>query len=414
MDLIIQKNQDIQQKIIKRVISIDTAMLDTFRYTFCNKDKNKCFMACKATGECVSMCNDAHSTEEKKAMVSVASCRRECIARNMYKNRAFPVDSASFMMDTPEKVYKALSMEVTHLSLPSKIYNISGELRNNYFRIDDVVYEIPSGMYTIQELVNVISIAVVAVSIRFYYDSVIDRVYILRIGGGGSGKIIEFGHREGCEDMDFNTTLGWALGFRMPAYSTDDLSPADGLHYQDITNQSELKGNWPNQKYSGSIMPALRGEDADSNVITGAPILDYTLNNWRDQPGDVTAADKGGVESEVQRDAIIKGIVAEASPSIKMDYMYMIVDEFNRNKNDEYMTLANKFSNVLAKVPLRNTTSGISVDYEIFKEINRKRIYFSPINVEKINVKFLDRFGRKVDLGINAINATLEFECAYS
>ena len=181
-----------------------------------------------------------------------------------------------------------------------------------------------------------------------------------------------------------------------------------------ITNQSELKGNWPNQKYSGSRMPTLRGEDADSNVITGAPILDYTLNNWRDQPGGVTAADKGGVESIDNRDAIIEGIVAEASPSIKMDYMYMIVDEFNRNKNDEYMTLANKFSNVLAKVPLRNTTSGISVDYEIFKEINRKRIYFSPINVEKINVKFLDRFGRKVDLGINAINATLEFECAYS
>ena len=62
----------------------------------------------------------------------------------MYKNRAFPIDSANFTMDTPEKVYKALSVEVTHLSLPSKIYNISGELRNNYFRIDNNVFEVPS------------------------------------------------------------------------------------------------------------------------------------------------------------------------------------------------------------------------------------------------------------------------------
>ena len=63
----------------------------------------------------------------------------------MYKNEYFQLVHT---MDTPEKVYKALSMEVTHLSLPSKIYNISGGImRNNYFRIDDNVFEVPSGMY---------------------------------------------------------------------------------------------------------------------------------------------------------------------------------------------------------------------------------------------------------------------------
>ena len=50
---------------------------------------------------------------------------------------------------------------------------------------------------------------------------------------------------------------------------------------------------------------------------------------------------------------------------------------YNRNKNDEYMTTANKFSNVLAKVPLLNTFEGISVDYGSFYDINRKRTYFS-------------------------------------
>ena len=32
----------------------------------------------------------------------------------------------------------------------------------------------------------------------------------------------------------------------------------------------------------------------------------------------------------------------------------------------------------------------------------------------KTKIQLLDRFGRKVDLGINTINASLEFECAYS
>ena len=205
------------------------------------------------------------------------------------KNRAFPIDSANFTMDTPEKVYKALSMEVTHLSLPTKIYNISGELRNNYFRINETVFEVPSGMYKIQELVNVMSIAVndSGIPIRFYYDSVIDRVYIYK-EDPALNQIIEFSHREGCQDMELNTTLGWALGFRMPAYSLDSIVPADGLHYQTVTNQNDLKGNWPNQKYPTSNMPFLRGTDMKTNT-TGAPLIDNLLNNWKENPGGVEA-----------------------------------------------------------------------------------------------------------------------------
>jgi hypothetical protein len=419
MDLVIQRNADIKQKIIKKVVAVDTALLNTFRYTFCRTDKRQCLAACASDGSCVPTC-DGQSNN-----VSHTKCNKECAARNNFKNLAFPIDSANFMMDTPDKVHKALTMEVTHISLPCKIYNISQELRNNYFRVNTTIFEIPPGMYTIQELVNVMSIAVRGRNIRFYYDSVIDRVYILKMAVAPVvDDIIDFTHLPGCLNLEHNTTLGWALGFRLPVYSMAIMvgaGPSNGINYQDLAGatQDNLAGNWPDQKYTGSIMPLLRGDDADGNSLTGAPILDYALNNWRDHPGGTeadpaTVGVKGGVESTVQRQATIEGIVAEASPSLKMDYVYMVVDEFNRNKNDEYMTSANKFSNVLAKIPLINTIHGISVDNVIFREINRKRTYFSPINIEKLNVKFLDRFGRKIDLGINTINTTIEFECAYS
>jgi len=410
MDLVIQKNNEIRQKMIKKVVSIDTALLNTFKYTSCSKDKTKCFAMCKSDGSCVSVCGGSSSADT----VSHIKCNKECAARNNYKNLAFPIDSANFMMDTPDKVYKVLTMEVTHISLPCKIYNISQELSNNYFRIDETIYEIPPGMYTIQELVNVISIAVKDKHIRFYYDSVIDRVYIIKKGENDNNFTIDFTHLSGCQNLDHNTTLGWALGFRLPYYLLAD--GADGINYQGtVVEQNKLKGNWPDQKHVSSTMPSLRAmvrkndeNDEDDEVLTGAPILDYTLNNFGDNET------KSSVESIIPRPAIIEGIVAEASPSIKMDYVYMVVDEFNRNKNDEYMTSANKFSNVLAKIPLINTIHGISVDNVIFREINRKRTYFSPINIEKLNVKFLDRFGRKIDLGINTINTTIEFECVYS
>ena len=414
MDLVIQKNSKIIQKIIKKVVSVDTALLNTFKYTFCSKDKTKCFAMCKSDGSCVPVCGGSSSVNT----VSRIKCDKECAARNNFKNLAFPIDSANFMMDTPDKVYKALTMEVTHLSLPCKIYNISQELSNNYFRIGDDTYEIPPGMYTIHELVNVISIGVTSKNIRFYYDSVIDRVYIFKIDATVD-SLIDFTHLPGCSNLEHTTTLGWALGFRLPIYDLAHSEPSNGINYQrNVTTQDKLKGNWPDQKHAGSTMSSLRGADANGDSLTGAPILDYALNNWGDHPAekeeDAHAAVKGGVESIVVRPAIIEGIVAEASPSIKMDYVYMVVDEFNRNKNDEYMTSANKFSNVLAKIPLINTVHGISVDNVIFREITRKRTYFSPINIEKLNVKFLDRFGRKIDLGINTINTTIEFECVYS
>lgn len=425
MDLVIQRDGNIKQKLIKRVLSIDTALLSTFRYTFCKVDKTKCFLACRGDGGCVPICDKKNlsldmSDDIQKFKTSHTQCHKECVARNNFKNRAFPIDSADFTMDTPEKIYKALTMKLAHVSLPKKIYNISPELKNNYFRIWEEgsvehIFEIPAGMYSVKELVNVISIAVEKLDVRFYYDRIIDRVYIL--SKNSEILVIDFSHMAGCQNMDDNTTLGWALGFRLPAYTTDTFQSYKGTDYQtEPISQDMIEGNWPDPKYRGYgdkyTMPFLRGEAVNvnsvTNVTTGAPILDPT-----DQEdlvgGDVAQNVEDGIAARPNE---IYGIIGEASPSLSIDYIYVVVDDFNRNKNDEYMTTANKFSNVLAKIPLLTRQGQILIGD--IKTIYKQRTYFSPVNIEKLRVKLLDRFGRKLDLGINTINATIEFECAYS
>ena len=425
MDLVIQRDNKIKQKLIKRVLSIDTALLNTFRYTFCNVNKTKCFLACRGGGH-VPMCDKKNLSLDmndniQKFKTSHTQCHKECVARNNFKNRAFPIDSADFMMDTPEKIYKALTMKLAHISLPKKIYNITPELKNNYFSIwenesTEHIFEIPPGMYSVKELVNVISIAVKDLNIRFYYDKVIDRVYILS-KENTENHVIDFSHMAGCQSMDDNTTLGWALGFRLPAYTTDTFSSYKGTDYQDISDktQDKIEGNWPDAKYRGYgdkyTMPFLRGEainiDSTTNVTVGAPILDPT-----DQEDFVTVTAENIEDGVAARPNQIYGIISEASPSIQIDYVYVTVDDFNRNKNDEYMTTANKFSNVLAKIPLITRQGQIFIGD--IKTIYKQRTYFSPVNIEKLRVKILDRFGRKLDLGINTINATIEFDCEYS
>ena len=423
MDLVIQRDSKIKQKLIKRVLSIDTALLNTFRYTFCKVDKTKCFLACRADGGCVPICDKKNLSLDMKddiqnVKTSNTQCNKECAARNEFKNRAFPIDSADFMMDTPEKIYNALTMRLAHISLPTKIYNISSELKNNYFRIwndtSEHIFEIPQGMYSIKELVNVVSIAVETQDIRFYYDKIIDRVYIL--SKNTDTIVIDFSHMTGCQSMDHNTTLGWCLGFRLPAYTTDSYQSYKGTDYQvEPTSQDEIEGNWPDAKYKGYgdnyTMPFLRGEAISMNVVTnittGAPILDRT-----DQERLVTTTSERMEDGLGARPNEIYGIISEASPSINMDYVYVVVDDFNRNKNNEYMTTANKFSNVLAKIPLINRQGVVSLGD--IRSIYKQRTYFSPVNIEKLRIRLLDRFGRKIDLGINTINATIEFECAYS
>lgn len=425
MDLVIKRDGNIKQKNIKKVLSVDTALLNTFRYTFCNVDKTKCFLKCRGDGPCVPICDKKKLSlnmkdDIHKFKTSNTQCHKECVARNNFKNRAFPVDSADFTMDTPDKIYKVLTMKLAHISFPRKIYNISSELKNNYFRVWEEnsiehIIEIPPGMYSVKELVNVISIAVEQFDLRFYYDRIIDRVYIL--SKNLENLVVDFSHMAGCQSMDDNTTLGWALGFRLPAYTTEIFDNFRGTDYQDEpTSQDKIEGNWPDPKYkkygNSYTMPFLRGEainmNSETNVTTGAPILDPT-----DQEdlvgGDVAQNIEDGIAARPNE---IYGIIGEASPSINIEYIYVIVDDFNRNKNDEYITTANKFSNVLAKIPIITRQGQIFIGD--IKTIHKQRTYFSPVNIEKLRIKLLDRYGRKLDLGINTINATIEFDCEYS
>ena len=129
----------------------------------------------------------------------------------------------------------------------------------------------------------------------------------------------------------------------------------------------------------------------------------------------------------------------------KSQYLYIAVDDYNRNNNDVYSTTVNRESNILAKIPLVNSivtckecckdSNGIcrdgnsicgddnsklidvletNVNETFFDIMNRQREYFSPINVDKLKIQFLDRFERVMDFGENSINCVIEFECLYS
>ena len=67
--------------------------------------------------------------------------------------------------------------------------------------------------------------------------------------------------------------------------------------------------------------------------------------------------------------------------------------------------------NVIAKIPLKNNNY-----FFIFNENNsskKTRLYNGPVNINKLNIKLIDKFGKIIYLNNMDISLTLEFEILY-
>lgn len=343
MNTVVKKFSNMEARNIKKVISIDTAVLRTLDNTSCEYKRSKSY-----TG--------------------AIACAINCGIKDDFKNILNPLDSGNFIFELPQKIYKLLSMKVIHVDLPKRMYNISEKLRNNHFTLveNGVSKEISinTGSYTISHLICAINKVLKQQGVNdgtsdeeqtfFDYDCKTNRV---GLHVDGDNRVI-FTQTK-CSFTNFETTLGWILGFRAERVP-----------------------------YACSAYPQV--------------------------------------------------FVGDAAPELDIPYVYMCVNDFNRNNNEVYSTTVNRQSNILAKIPLKTTmasckeccvedteicdcTDGAlievpetTINETFFDIMNREREYFSPINLEKMQIQFLDRFERIMDFGEDTINCCIEFECMYS
>lgn len=316
MDTVVKKSL-FRDKIIKKVLSLDTSVLKTLDNTVCNVKPSE------------KLCRKMKNSSHKPANVT------NCEVKNAIKNIVNPVDSANFIFELPQKIYKVIKMSLINVELPQVINNISKKLNNNNFYINHTLITIPDcsyNKYTLCATLNdLVTTACVGQGIMFTCDNNNITVTIPI-----STQIRFF--QTGCSsNYGFSSSLGWMMGFRT------------------------------------------------ENV----PIVPLNV----------------GVD-----------ITAEAMPELDIKYAYMVVDDFNRNNNDTYSTTVNRQSNILAKISLKRDKN-LDI-YEIresmFDNIVRHRDYFSAIDLEKLEIQFIDRFERVMDFGNNSVNCCLDFDCIYS
>lgn len=104
-------------------------------------------------------------------------------------------------------------------------------------------------------------------------------------------------------------------------------------------------------------------------------------------------------------------------------YIYIVVNDFNKNVNNFVVTSYNESigkSNVLARISTQsaasnNFSAGLSLTNDTVTNDSsiKKRFYFGPVDIQRLELQILDEYGRVIDLNNMDYSMAINLVCLY-
>ena len=97
-------------------------------------------------------------------------------------------------------------------------------------------------------------------------------------------------------------------------------------------------------------------------------------------------------------------------------YIYFCLNDYQYNKNESNIIFFEDTSmdeNVLAKIPMINGKLSLVVDDNDGNSLIKTRRFNGPVNMKKVHIRLLDKFGDIIDLNKMDFSFTLELEVLY-
>ena len=235
-----------------------------------------------------------------------------------------------------------------------------------------------------------------------------------------------------------NNTLGWVIGFRLPYISvlqTGNEAPAitnlNGTKYLilviDDYNQNHLNNSLisvsqsnkmvkPPNYYSNDLLnTCIPPEEQSSNLnqlIGGVTAQAITQLQTTNPLNGLLIGDK--YEDSY---TTIPQVVASAPRQLTQSQIYTINEiSKNRNNNTNYLATAPTSGDILAILPVKTSTTVPTgsqiVEFSGSLQSN-KRVYFGPVDIDRMAVKLLDDKGNILNLNGSDWCVTLMCECLY-
>ena len=263
--------------------------------------------------------------------------------------------STDFTYTFPETINNVVSLQFVSGEIPYTWYNISAEQKNNFFIINNsssYTITVPDGNYNISTLMDEIN-------------------YQL------TGK-------------------GFTINYEIPNHITVNTTPC--LTYSSPQQFVTITG-------------------------TSTFVLDFSTS------GPISLGWILGFRNNIKYDGTLYYIgknsySGETIPMMsKNHYLFIDVDDFHNNHStdsvisivrNQQSTPSYIGNNIIARVPVVDDYGSLIYGTQGVDYISKKREYFGPIKLEKMNIRILNRFGEVVNLNQNDYSIVFEITQLYS
>jgi hypothetical protein len=236
----------------------------------------------------------------------------------------------------------------------------------------------------------------------------------------------------------FNNTLGWLMGYKLPYVTIDPSGNAassvldlNGTKYLilvlDDYNQNHVNNSLVSiTQYSNTLkIPSYFSPDLPYTCLTPAQqgnnltqLVDGVIAQSLFDNQTVNAQNGLLIAGKYEADYTPTQIILPSAPRTLTQAQIYTINEINKNNNNltNYLAKAPTSSDILAILPVKTSTGvptgSLLVEFSGSLQDNT-RVYFGPVNIERMAVKLLDDKGNVLNLNGNDWCFTLACECLY-
>jgi hypothetical protein len=236
----------------------------------------------------------------------------------------------------------------------------------------------------------------------------------------------------------FNNTLGWIMGYKLPYINIDpsgntasSVLDLNGTKYLilvlDDYNQNHVNNSLVSiSQYSNNLkIPSYYSPDLPYTCLTpdqqgnnlkalvDSVVLQSVFDNQT-----VNAQNGLLIAEKYEDDYSATQIVLPSAPRTLTRAQIYTINEINKNNNNltNYLAKAPTSSDILAIIPVKTSTGvptgSLLVEFSGSLQDN-SRVYFGPVNIERMAIKLLDDKGNVLNLNGNDWCCTFVCECLY-
>jgi len=340
-----------------------------------------------------------------------------------------PSSATNFTLDLSDPIFNALSINLTSYNIPNTMYLIDSYQGNNCFFVDSSMVEIPNGNYSVSELITEISNNSIFSTIPMNISNNSKTGKTTITNTDASGHTITFYDPSGLLVCDttcgnsrttskFNNNLGWILGFR----GNINIPQGESLYGQ-LVYTLDASGNPPNDKIiSESII------DTYGSKYLLLVLDDFNQNHLNKGLVGITPTQKNAeIPSYWNADLACNTTMIDNPPKKIASYTQSAprrltqAQLYTLNQTTQARAKTNKTfltspttTDVLALIPLRKHR--IAFGDPIIDDFNlddAERVYFGPVDLERMRVRLVDDKGNTVNLNGSNWSFTLTATSLY-